>query len=209
MRSRGGILGIDDALISLIVAIIGLIVALITLTNDQLQRAHQAEIYKKEQERREQELKAAEDKQKEQELLLKLKAYDAELGVMATQANMSVKELCIIQLKDNQSKVTSMKNSLLKDAPKFNKTELEFVNYCIELAENYLWWNVKDLLELMKAELTHPGSISETGKLLSEPDDVSQAQSGNGVSLQAQPGLHTQSGLSQGKKRSKSELVGL
>lgn len=188
MRIQGGILGIDDALISLIVTIIGLIVALVTITNDQLQRAHEADMYKKEQARRDRELKASEDKQKEQELLLKLKAYDAELGQMAAQANMSVKELCIVQLKDNQSKVTSMKNSLLKDAPKFNKTELEFVNYCIELAENYLWWNVKDLLELMKAELIQPGSISDAGEAINQTEAINQ-------------GLHSQA-------RTKEEIQG-
>lgn len=170
IKIKGGILGIDDAIIGLIIGIISLIATLVGVISDQVNRAREEERYKKEEERRQQELKDSESKQKELDLKAKLMQYDKELGIMAMDANLSVKELCILQLKDDQSKVTAMKNSLLKDASKFNKTELEFVEYCIEIAENYLWWNAKDLLELMKAEIVQPGVIQKAAVHLNQND---------------------------------------
>ncbi len=194
--------GLIMEVISIIVAIISLIVSLVQIIIDQVNRAKEAEQYKEEQARRDKELKAAEQKQKEQDLKVKLMQYNEQLGEMAANADMSVKELCIQQLKDNQSKVSAMKRSLLADAPKFNKTELEFVNYCIEIAQNYLWWNVLDLLELMKAELLQPGIIKQAGEHIAAPAPVETT-----VPAPTPTPAPAGTGLKLKKQRAKSDIV--
>jgi hypothetical protein len=154
----GGVIGIDD-IIGIIVGIISLITAIVGAINDAANRAAEAEKLKEEEERRKAEEKKAESEQKVIELQEMLKSYNETLGQLASQAGMPVRDYILEQLKDQTSKVTKMKRTILAKAKEFQMTPPDFVDYCSEMAGRYEWWNVATLLDIMKAEFTNPGSI--------------------------------------------------
>lgn len=154
---KGGVIGIDD--------IIAIIIAIITLVTTIVELIKQREAFKEaeeERKRRDAEAKRAENDQKLYELKLMLQSYNETLGELATEANMEVKDFIIQQLKDNESKVSKMKATILAKAKEFQMTPPDFIDYCNEIAGQYEWWNVGTLLDVMKKELTNPGTIQNS-----------------------------------------------
>jgi hypothetical protein len=153
----GGVIDPISIIVEIILAIIGLISGIIGyIQNQQAEAREDAE-----RERRDQEAKKADNDQKLFELKEMLKSYDQTLGELAEDADLPVKDFCLQQLQDATSKVSSMKRTILSKAKEFNKTPPEFVDYCMDIAGQYEWYNVNTLLQIMKDELTNPGYIKE------------------------------------------------
>jgi heme exporter protein D len=142
---QGGVIGIDD-----IIAIIIAIVTLVTTIVELIKQREAQEAEEKEKKRREDEAKRAADDQKLYELKKMLQSYNETLGELAQQAQMDLKDYIIEQLKDNESKVSKMKNTILAKAKEFLMTPPAFIDYCNEIAAQYEWWNIGILLDVMK-----------------------------------------------------------
>jgi hypothetical protein len=158
---RGGIFGIDDAVIGLIISIISIIINLAFAIADRILAEQKAQ-------REAQQRKQEQDNEDRDEKLYNLKQmlqdYDNQLGELCEEAKMNVKDYIILNLKDESSKVSKMKDTILKKASDFNKTPIEFTDYCNDIAKGYSWWNVSTLLDIMKEELQNPGTIAEQGE---------------------------------------------
>jgi hypothetical protein len=153
----GGLIDPISIIVEIIIAIIGLISGILSYLQEQTAKANEDA----ERARREQEAKKADDEQKLYELKQMLQSYDTTLGELATEANQPVKDFIVEQLKDQTSKVSSMRKTILAKAKDFNKSPPDFVDYCMEIAGQYEWWNVNTLLQIMKAELQSPGTIQQ------------------------------------------------
>ena len=162
LKSKDKTGGVIDP-VSIIIAIISAIVAIITAILSFVQNQQAREREDAERVRREQETKKSEDDQKLYELKEMLKSYNDTLGELAAEANLPVKDFILQQLKDSTSKVSSMKRTILSKAKDFNKTPPDFVDYCMEIAGQYEWYNVNALLQIMKEELVNPGFIIREG----------------------------------------------
>jgi hypothetical protein len=154
---RGGVIGIDD-LIGIIIAIVTLVTAIIKIVQQQQAIAEQ----EREEERRAQEAEKAEKENRVLELKKMLRDYNTQLGQWAASYNMKVRDYCLLQLKNKDSEVNTMKRTILDKAAEFNMTHLQFVQYCISTAGQYSWWNVIDLLNIMQDELESPGFIDSS-----------------------------------------------
>ena len=156
MKRKGGFnMEVFAAIGEFFMAIINAIIKLVELIIGAVNQAAQ-----REEERRKAEQEQAEKEQREKELNEMLFDYNNQLKDLCEKANMNARDYILLNLKDDNSRVSDMKRTILNKASDFKMTQREFVDYCLQIAGSNSWWYVAELLKVMKAEFDNPGLIA-------------------------------------------------